>query len=261
MTPSPKRSFALRSNLFLLSIARHWLRIVTVILAIYVALPFIAPTLMKVGATDPARLIYTLYSPFCHQYAFRTFFLYGEQPAYPRHNSSSAGVMTPFETYAEELPEFAPDRPVTLLGTVAGPVGDIYAFTPGFQGAAREFLGNERMGYKMTLCERDIMIYGGLLVGALIFARVRHRLRPVPLVIYVLLGVAPIAIDGFSQLLGYPPFNLWPQRETTPIFRALTGALFGLMNAWLAFPYLEMSMRDTANEIIEKFERAGIQVR
>src|SRR5262249_11332887 len=152
------------------------------------------------GLTGPGRLIYTLYSPFCHQYAFRTFFLYGEQPAYPRYNSSGASVLKPFESYVQDLPDFAPERGVTLLGTVQGAIGDIYAFTPGFQGAAREFLGNDQMGYKMTLCERDITIYGSLLVGALVFSRIRHRLRPVPLYIYVILGVMPIALDGFSQL-------------------------------------------------------------
>jgi uncharacterized membrane protein len=259
MTSQPRRSFALRANLFLLSISRHWLRIVSIILAIYVSLPVVAPTLLKAGVTEPGRLLYTLYSPFCHQYAFRTLFLFGEQPAYPRYNSSGANGLMPFETYVQDLPEFAPDRVVSLL-SVNAEIGDIYAFTPGFQGAAREFLGNERMGYKMTLCARDMAIYGGLLVGALIFSRVRQRLRPVPLVIYVILGLAPIAIDGFSQLLGYPPFNLWPPRETTPIFRVITGALFGIMNAWLGFPYLEMSMRETAEDIETKLQRAGIEV-
>jgi uncharacterized membrane protein len=250
-----RRGFALRLNLLLLSLSRHWLRIASIILAVYVSLPFITPTLMKIGLTEPARVLYTLYSPFCHQYSFRTLFLYGEQPVYPRYNSGAPAALTPFETYVQDLPEFAADRQVTLFGSNVGPVGDIYAFTPGFQGAAREFLGNERMGYKMTLCARDIAIYGGLLVGALIFARVRHRLRPVPLVIYVILGLAPIGIDGFSQLLGYPPFNLWPPRETAPAFRVVTGALFGLMNAWLGFPYL----RETVESIEEKLRNAGIE--
>ena len=63
----------------------------------------------------------------------------------------------------------------------------------------------------------------------------------------------PIAIDGFSQLFGYPPFSFWAIRETTPAFRTLTGALFGLMNAWLAFPYLEDSARSAKAELEEKF--------
>jgi len=41
-----------------------------------------------------------------------------------------------------------------------------------------------------------------------------------------------------------------------PGFRLLTGALFGIMNIWLAFPYLEMSMRDAVEAIGEKLKAA-----
>jgi hypothetical protein len=43
-----------------------------------------------------------------------------------------------------------------------------------------------------------------------------------------------------------------------PAFRVLTGALFGLMNIWLGFPYLEMSMRETRRELEAKLARVGI---
>ena len=130
-----------------------------------------------------------------------------------------------------------------------------------FMFASRDFVGNAEMGYKMTLCARDIAIYSGILIGGLIYARpfVRRRLRPAPIWLYALLGLAPIAIDGLSQMLGYPPFNLWPPRETLPIYRIVTGALFGLMSAWLAFPYLELSMRDTRRQLEAKLARAGVK--
>jgi uncharacterized membrane protein len=247
------KSLALRLNLFLLRLSRNWLRVVITFLAIYVTLPFVAPTLMRLGLTTPGQILYTLYSPFCHQFAFRSFFLYGEQPAYPRSIVETS--LKPFESYIADKPEFAPNR---VMGTF-GPVGDIYAFSPGFQWAAREYVGNPQMGYKTTLCERDIAIYSCIFIGALVFTRIRHRLRPVPLLLYALLGLGPIAIDGLSQLLGYPPFNFWPPRETQPIFRVVTGALFGFMNAWLGLPYLEISMRDMRLEIEEKLRHAGIQ--
>lgn len=246
------RTTAIRLNLWVLWLARHWLRVVLLLLIVYVSLPWIAPTLMKLGLTGPAQVLYTLYSPFCHQFAFRSFFLFGEQPAYPRFNTGS--LLIPFETYAALLPEFAPDH----VHSLAGRVGDIYAFTPGYQFTARDFVGNTEMGYKMTLCERDIAIYTALLLGGLLYGRLRRRLRPVPIYLYVILGVLPIGIDGFSQLLGYPPFNLWPQRETLPTFRVLTGALFGLMNAWLAFPYLEQSFNETRQQVETKLARAGV---
>lgn len=243
---------AVRLNRGVLWLSRHWLRVALIVIGTYAALPYVTPTLMKLGLTEPARVLYTLYSPFCHQFAFRSFFLFGAQVAYPR--ASTGTELVPYESYVSTLPEFAPNRQ-----TVWGPVGDVYAFGPGFQWASREFVGNERMGYKLTLCERDISIYTAIFVGAVGYGFVRRRLRPVPLALYILLGIAPIALDGVSQLLGYPPFNLWPPRETTPIFRVLTGALFGLMNVWLAFPHLEASMRETRLELEAKLARAGIR--
>lgn len=254
MIESHRKSRGLRLNLLVLRMTRHWLRIALIILGVFVTLPFVAPTLMKLGLDGPARVLYFVYSPFCHQFAFRSFFLYGEQAVYPRYHIASGAQS--FEAHIADLPEFASDRVVSTFG----PIGDIYAFTPAFQIAAREFLGSQRMGYKVALCERDIAWYAAMFVGGLCFARVRRRLRPAPLWLYALLGLAPIGLDGFSQLLGYPPFNFWPPRETLPLFRIVTGVLFGLMNVWLGAPYLEMSMRDTRREIEAKLARAGIRV-
>lgn len=251
----PARSAGLRLNLFLLRVTNNWLRIALVIIGLYASLPIAAPMLMRLGATGPARVLYTLYSPFCHQFAFRSIFLFGEQTFYPRYNTGSE--LRSFESYAETLSDFAPDR---VLPPPFGRIGDIYSFTPGYQGAAREFIGNPQMGYKTALCARDMGIYVAIFIGALIYSHpaVRRRLRPVPIWLYGLLGLGPIAVDGLSQMLGYPPFNLWPPRETLPIFRVTTGVLFGLMNAWLGLPYLELSMRDTRQQIMAKLARAGV---
>ncbi|MCB9457511.1 MAG: DUF2085 domain-containing protein [Anaerolineaceae bacterium] len=248
------RQTAIRLNLFVLRMTRNWLRIATVIVGLYVTLPFAAPTLMKLGATGPAQVLYTLYSPMCHQFAFRSFFLYGEQPVYPRANTGTD--LIPFETVVADLPQFAP----TSMHPIGGPVGDLMAFTPGFQFTARDFVGNEQMGYKLTLCERDISIYIAIFIGALLYSipTVRRHLRPVPIWLYVFVGLLPIGLDGFSQMLGYPPFNLWPPRETLPGFRVATGLIFGFMNAWLGLPYLELSMRDTRRQIEHKLRRAGV---
>lgn len=255
---NPNRRTALRLNLMTLWLSNHWLRVALVIVGLYSTLPFAAPTLMKLGLTGPANVLYTLYSPFCHQFAFRSFFLYGEQVTYPRTLAGSE--QKPFEQYIDNMPEFDPNRLVPIFGTFQR-IGDPYLFSPGFQAAAREFIGNPQMGYKTTLCERDVAIYLAIFVGGLLYTRVRYRLRPVPIWLYVWLGILPIAIDGGSQLLGNPPFNIWMQRETLPIYRVITGALFGLMNVWLAFPYLELSMRETRDQILAKFARAGIQTK
>ena len=50
-------------------------------------------------------------------------------------------------------------RSVTLEDLTTG-------FTPWFQFASRDFPGNDQMGYKMTLCARDISIYAAIFIGA-----------------------------------------------------------------------------------------------
>ena len=258
MNQANNRKWALRANLLLLRISRRWLTIANMVITLYVTLPFAAPILMKAGLHGPGELIYTLYSPFCHQFAFRSFFLFGEQSAYPRAITGTDGqtfeeVAIESSTFRELYARHARTSPELITSQ------DLEAFSPALQFAARDFRGDEQIGYKITLCERDITIYLALLAGAFIYARVRKRLRPVPILIYILLGLGPIGIDGFSQLLGYPPFNLWQPRETLPIFRVVTGLLFGLMNAWLAFPYLEISFRETRELIETKLDQAGIQ--
>ena len=63
-------------------------------MALYVGLPFFAPTLMKAGVEIPARVIYTIYSPLCHQFGFCSFFLYGEQLFYPLEEAGLNGIKT-----------------------------------------------------------------------------------------------------------------------------------------------------------------------
>jgi len=109
----------------------------------------------------------------------------------------------------------------------------------------------------VALCERDIAIYGALFLFTLFFALTRNKLHPLPLLLYIFVGLGPIGLDGFSQLLSNPPILLWPVRESTPLFRTITGALFGIMNGWLALPYLEESMRDTKRQLSEKLRRIG----
>lgn len=264
MTANQSRSTRVRLNIWLLKLSRRWLTVALILLGIFVTLPFVAPTLMHFGLTGPAHLLYFAYGPFCHQFAFRSFFLYGDQVAYPREISGTS--LTPYEDYVNNSPEF--DQ--ALTNWVGQPGRSVFASVDDFdpsvfsyelQFASKDFFGDQHMGYKLALCERCIAIYMGLFIGGLIYSipKVRRRIRPVPIWLYILLGIMPIAIDGFSQLFGYPPFNMWAPRETEPIFRLVTGALFGFMNAWLVFPYLDMSFRDTYAQIHAKLARAGVQ--
>ncbi len=262
MTIANRRS-RVRLNIWLLKLSRHWLRVALILIGLFAGLPWVAPTLMHFGLTGPAHVLYFAYGPFCHQFAFRSFFLYGDQPDYPR--AISGTTLKPYEDYITNSPEFkqALSNWVGIPGHSSFPSVDQfdpYYWTYDLQFASKDFFGDPQMGYKLAICERDIAIYTALFLGGLIYSIpvVRRRLRPVPIWLYILLGIMPIAIDGVSQLLGYPPFNLWAPRETLPIYRVVTGGLFGLMNAWLAFPYLELSFRDTRMQLEAKLARAGI---
>jgi uncharacterized membrane protein/glutaredoxin len=206
---------AVRTNRMLRFLSRHWLALFNLLILLYVGLPFLAPVLMKAGAERQANWIYKAYSPLCHQLAFRSWFLFGPQFAYPR----------------------------ALAGTSLTSFGAATGIDENDWTAAREFVGNEAVGYKVALCERDVAIYAGLLLGGLIFAGFR-RLMPLPLWAWFLFGIVPVALDGGSQLLGAFPFLGWMARESTPLLRTVTGLAFGLANAWMAYPYVEESMKE-----------------
>lgn len=228
----------IRTHRWILGMARHWLVILLTLLFLYSSLPFVAPVLMEAHFDQAANVIYTFYSPMCHQFAFRSFFLFGDQVAYPRKAAGSSLVS--FDEYAA--------RDAHFQGV------DLSKWSADLQLSARSFKGDSAMGYKVALCERDVAIYSMMFLAGLLFSRVRRWLRPAPVWLYLILGLGPIGLDGFSQLFGYAPFQFWPVRETLPGFRVLTGALFGLMNVWLAFPYLESSMRETIETVGEKLE-------
>ncbi len=254
-----RNSSAVRANIFVLRLTRNWLKIVLVGLGLFTAGPWVAPTLMQVGATGPANFLYTLYSPLCHQFAFRSIFLYGEQPFYPREISDSN--LRSYEAVIADIPDFYDGWSARIPNFREPSATDLTTFERSFWEPARFFQGNQQLGYKTAICARDVMIYMGLFVGCVIFSipYVRRRIQPVPILIWLIVGLGPIALDGGSQLLSYDPFNFWDVRETEPFFRVATGFYFGLMNAWLGFPYVEMSMRDSREQIEAKLAKAGIQ--
>ena len=246
------RTVAQRLRVLLLAAAHNWLRIVLTALALYIGLPWLAPALAKAGLAGPANVIYTLYSPFCHQFAFRSAFLYGEQAFYPR-GAARTGYVS-FEQYAADSEAFQEQYRFwsNYYANAAAPPGDavgLAEFSVPQQLAARHFIGDETVGYKTGLCARDLAIYTMMFVGGLIYRRYRWRIRPLPFWLFVIAGLGPIGLDGFSQLLSYPPFEFWPVRETAPVFRIFTGGLFGLMSAWLGFPHIERSMQDLVDQL------------
>ncbi len=216
-------------------IAKRYLLILNLFMFFYVGLPFLAPTLMKLGAEGAGNMIYRIYKPLCHQFAFRSFFLYGEQPFYPLKEAGLTG----YRTFEEATGISGVDNPYSLT-----------------RFDARNFTGNETVGYKVALCERDIAIYLAILAFGIVFGLTGRRFKSLHWLIWIFLGIAPIGLDGFSQL--FSQFNwdwlsaLIPYRESTPFLRVLTGSLFGLFTAWFAYPNIEESMNETRQYYIKK---------
>jgi uncharacterized membrane protein len=217
-------------------IAKNNLLLLNLFIFFYIGLPFLAPVFMKLGADLPARAIYRIYKPLCHQFGFRSFFLFGEQGYYPLAEAKLAGVKT-FED-------------VTGIKNLNDP----YSYT---RFDARNYIGNDSVGYKVALCERDVAIYLAILLFGIFYTLTGRRIKSLPWVLWILIGIAPIALDGFSQL--FSQFNwawlasILPYRESTPFLRVLTGGLFGLCTAWFAYPNVEESMNETRQYYIKKF--------
>jgi len=211
-------------------LSKYYMWIIILSLLIYVGLPFLAPFLMKEKIVAPARLIYKIYSPLCHQFAFRSWFLFGEQSFYPSDLVQLDGVVS-YESW---------------LGQEGIRLSDVSNSTA-FIIQAREMLGDERMGYKVALCQRDVAIYGSMLIFGILFAITGRRFKGLSWKWWLIIGILPIALDGGSQLpglLSWLPISL-PLRESTPFLRTFTGILFGVMTAWYLFPVIEESMRET----------------
>ncbi|MCX7680559.1 MAG: DUF2085 domain-containing protein [Anaerolineae bacterium] len=195
-------------------LTRHWLMLCNGFFLFYAGLPILAPVLMKLGATRAGVIIYLVYSPLCHQLPQRSFFLFGPKLTY---------------TLGELVPWLGPNA--------------------GINPATRAFVGNDIVGYKTALCQRDMAIYGTILLAGLLFGLVRRRwrIRPLKLWAYFVFGILPPFLDGGYQMLSYVIASLWVDgpirpRESTPVLRVLTGGLFGLATAWLAYPLIEETM-------------------
>lgn len=210
-------------------LSRHYMLVFNLIVFLYVGLPFLAPMLAKTGRIGPAKVIYAIYAPLCHQLAFRSYFLFGDQAVYPLERAHVAGVV-PYEQ---------------AIG--ADKVGIL---------EARDLIGNDQVGYKVALCERDIAIYSGFLIFGLLFSLFKIQGKPLNWVIWIAVGIIPIALDGFSQLPSLAA-NLpaWlPVRESTPILRTITGLLFGVSTAWFLYPYIAESMNETRAVLLGKLQ-------
>lgn len=126
---------------------RRWLATLNVCVAIFLALPLAAPLLLAAGLSSLSLPIYAAYRAVCHQWAFRSFFIFGPQSTYP------------------------PDQLAALVGA----------------DRMHAFLGSADLGFKMAFCERDTAIYAAVLLAGLAYGLVRRPGPPLGLGWYGLL--------------------------------------------------------------------------
>ncbi len=157
---------------------RHWVATLNILFLVYVGLPLLAPVLMEVGAETPAKFIYAIYRPACHQLPERSFFLFGEQAVYDRSELPANGIANSDNVFVR-----------------------------------RNYIGDPEHGYKVAICERDVAIYGSMFLMGLIFALVRGHL-PKLKARYLLLFALPMILDGGTQLVGWRTSN-WVLRVIT----------------------------------------------
>ena len=243
---TPSRQRAVFASRLLLWISRHWLAIFLLFFGIYIALPWLAPVLMKLGARSPAQILYWFYALECHQFPQRAYYLFGEKTMY-----SLAEIQTAWQ----------PTRNPLIL---------------------RQFIGTEQMGYKVAWCDRTTAMYGAIWLFMGLGPLLLRRLRPLPLWAFALLTV-PVLVDGGTHMvsdlaglgLGFRETNAWLASMTAHAFpapfyatdivgsfnwwmRLLTGSLFGLGVVWLAYPALQSYFSDVALRLKVKFASAGI---
>lgn len=232
---------------FAYGLGRHWLTLFIVIFGAWVLTPFLAPILMQQGMTGAGEAIYFLYGFFCHQLPQRSLFFFGPKMMY-------------------SLSE------IQMVWQLDGLLG------------LRQFIGTPEMGYKVAWSDRMISFYGSIWLGAALYALLRKRLKPLPLYIWLALGVLPVLLDGVSHFIndivagtsgaGFRDTNAWLQFITgnvlTPSFymgdafgsfnsdaRWLTGILFGFTLVWSLFPYLDRGMHDLAAQSGAELRNAG----
>jgi len=216
----------------LLGLSHHWLAWANAIWGTVFVLPWIAPVLMKIGATRWGLLIYAAYRHLCHQLANRSFFLFGPRPMY---------------SYVELLP---------------------YASSANTPLGLKAFIGTSELGYKVAWSDRMVSMYGGILLGGLVFALVRRHLRAPKWWAPTLMAL-PMVLDGITHTIsdlsgigqGFRYHNGWLVALTghslprsfyvgttlgsfNSSMRLVTGLLFGLAVVWIAYPMFEDYFQD-----------------
>lgn len=217
--PSKTLEFT-RLESFSLWLSHSYVWMISIFLIIFIGTAFLAPLLQLNGQPKIAAGIYKVYSILCHQLTYRSYFIGGEQYAYPREIAGIRGL----QTYEAVTGKSAADLTFS-----------------------RSFIGDAKLGYKVAICQRDVAIYLSLAFFGILFQLTRRKIKGLPWYFWLIFALLPIAIDGGSQLPGLAQgWPAWmPVRESTPLLRTITGTLFGAGTAWYIYPLMEETMSVT----------------
>lgn len=202
----------------------HWFVLFLTFYGIWVFAPFLAPLFMHLDWEEAGKILYSIYSLFCHQLPERSFFLFG-----PKRMYSLAEIQAVWQNTTNPL-------------------------------ILRQFIGNEAMGWKVAWSDRMISFYTSIWVFALLGYPLRRKVKPLPWWGFLLL-LLPLAVDGGTHMLsdlagigqGFRDTNEWLRILTKDTFsaafyagdalgsfnslmRLTTGPLAGLAIVWLLFP-------------------------
>lgn len=244
------RSLTISLNKALYWFSRHWLLVITLLLLIFVGLPWLAPLFMSLGWNQAGETIYLIYSTQCHQLPQRSFFLFGENAMVPLSTIQSIWSNS--------------DNPLVL----------------------RQFIGSTEVGWKVAWSDRMVYMYTTLLIAGLAFWPLRKRLKPIPWWV-LMLFLLPMAVDGLTHMIsdlvggiggGFRYTNNWLAALTDSTFpatfytgdafgsfnswiRLFSGVLFGIGVVWFAYPHLHASFNETAKQIAGKFQQVEASVK
>lgn len=211
------------------TISRRWFETFLIVYGVWVFLPFLAPVFMHLGWDIPGKVLYFVYSFFCHQLPERSFFLFGQKSMYLLSEIHSV--------WQDSI------NPLILRG----------------------FIGNETLGWKVAWSDRMIWFYTSIWLFAVVWWPLRRKVKSLPWWGFILF-LLPLAIDGGTHMLsdfagigqGFRDTNQWLVMVTSNSFpasfyvgdalgsfnswmRLITGLLAGLGIIWFALPHVEKS--------------------
>ncbi len=222
----------------------HWLALFLAVYGMWVWSPWLAPVFMHLGWDGAGRVIYSVYSFFCHQLPERSFFLFGQKPMYSLEEIQAAWRNTM--------------NPLVL----------------------RQYIGGPGMGWKVAWSDRMISFYTTIWLFALLWWPFRWKVKMLPWW-GIALFLLPIALDGGTHFLsdlsgieqGFRENNQWLAVLTNHIFpasfyvgnalgsfnswmRLITGPLASLGIVWFVFPYIHKTQ--ALNQELGKYDYGKI---